>query len=404
MQQHETSSFGSFFFSCPTRVRFGAGVAGELADIVTDLGVSNILVVGDPGLKAMIGEVVVRPLAREGLKVSVFMDVEANPTDVCVSAAMAQAGADGCEAVVGLGGGSALDTAKAVALLATQPGELHAYFGLDLAPAKGLPCVVLPTTAGTGSEVTLWSVITDTRGPAPVKDGIGGANCYPTVALVDPELTLGLPPGLTACTGMDALAHAMEAYISTVATPLSDMLALEAMRLVSANIVRAASRGDDLAAREAMMLGSMMAGMAFSNADVAAVHILGEALGGYFGLHHGHVMALLLPLVMRANLPATTRRTADMAAAMSACSADVAENDPAAAAEAAIAMVVGLLRDLAIPPLGRLGVDSARYPEIARTAADNPFLDSNPVALTCDVFLQILKDADADVLGIGAPE
>jgi alcohol dehydrogenase class IV len=404
MQNTESSLFGRFLFSCPTRVRFGAGVSGELAEVMEELGAEDILVVGDPGLKDMVEAVAVRPLAAAGLRVTVFTEVEANPTDACVSAAMDLARANGCRAVVGLGGGSALDTAKAVALLATQKGELHDYFGLDLAPDKGLPCVVLPTTSGTGSEVTLWSVITDTRGDAPRKDGIGGANCYAAVALVDPELTLSLPPGLTACTGMDALTHAMEAYVSTPATPFSDLLALEAMRLVSANIVRATRQGGDLAAREAMMLGSMMAGMAFSNADVAAVHILGEALGGYFGLHHGHVMALLLPLVMRANLPAATKRTADMAVALGACSASQAAEDPAGAAEAAVAKVVELLRDLGIPPLGRLGVDSARYPEIARAAAENPFLDSNPVALTAEDFLQILKDADADTLGIAAPE
>lgn len=404
MKRSDAASISRFFFSCPTRVRFGAGVAQELAGRMTVLGVSDILVVGDPGLRTMVDEVVTRPLARAGLKVSVYTEVGSNPTDTCVIGAVSQARADGCQAVVGLGGGSALDTAKAVALLVTQDGELHDYFGLDLAPKQGLPCVVLPTTSGTGSEVTLWSVITDTRGPEPIKNGIGGANCYPTLALVDPELTLSLPPGLTACTGMDALTHAMEAYVSTVSTPFSDTLALEAMRLVSANIVQATRQGDDLAAREAMMLGSMMAGMAFSNADVAAVHVLGEALGGYFGLHHGHVMALLLPLVMRANLPVATWRTADMAAAMGACSADMAENNPVAAAETAIAMVIGLLRDLDIPSLGRLGVDSAKFSEIARIAADNPFLDSNPVALTHDDFLKILKDAEADILGIDASE
>lgn len=398
------SQFKPFFFHCPTSIRFGSGSARELPGIITDLGVSNVLVVGDPGLKTMVDEVVVQPLLQAGQNVSVFTDLGTNPTDVSVKAAISLARDKGCEAVVGIGGGSALDTAKAVALVATQSGELHDYFGLDMAPEKGLPCIVLPTTAGTGSEVTLWSVITDTRGDTPVKDGIGGANCYPTVAIVDPELTLSLPAGLTACTGMDALTHAMEAYVSTPATPFSDMLALEAIRMVAANIVCATRQGENLAAREAMMLGSMMAGMAFSNADVAAVHILGEALGGYYGLHHGHVMAVLLPLVMRLNLPATVRRTADMAVALGACSHEAAQSAPDFAAEAAITKVVGLLRELKIPSLGKLGVDPDKFLEVAKIAAENPFLDSNPVPLTYEDFLKILKDAYADTLDIDTHE
>lgn len=394
------SSISPFFFHCPTRIHFGSGVAEKLPTVIRELDVSNVLVIGDPGLQSMVEKEAVKPLSDAGLKVSVFTEVGTNPTDVCVNNAVALAREQGCQAVVGLGGGSALDTAKAVALLVTQPGELHEYLGLDLAPEKGVPCVVLPTTAGTGSEVTLWSIITDTRGSSPVKDGLGGANCYPTVALVDPALTLSLPPGLTACTGMDALTHAMEAYVSTLATPFSDMLALEAIELVASNIVGATRDGSDLAAREAMMLGSMMAGMAFSNADVAAVHVLGEALGGYFGLHHGHVMAVLLPHVMRVNLPGSLQRTAEMAVALGAVSPEAALADPGEAAEKAISRIVGLLRDLRIPSLGQLDVDPELFPHIAKAAAANPFLASNPVPLSSEDFLKILKDAHADTLGV----
>ena len=282
---------------------------------------------------------------------------------------------EGADVIIGFGGGSPLDIAKAVAVMATHEGPLTQYFGVDLVPGPGLPTVLVPTTAGTGSEVTPIAILSDEG--EKLKKGIVSPYLFPSVALLDPELTVGLPPEVTAATGMDALIHAMEAYTSVNATSMTDLLALEAMELLYHNIRTAYAQGTHLKARAHMMEGSLLAGMAFANAGVTAVHAFAYPIGPEFHIPHGVANTLMLPHVMRFNMLGNVLKFGDMAEVFGFSTEGL---DDMSAASLTIEAIERLSKDLRVPRrLSDFGVMEKDIPRLAqgvmkvtRLLANNP--------------------------------
>lgn len=297
------TAIGAFKFNTTPRVVFAAGAAARLADeAAAELG-PQVLFVTDPGLSALgLPDGAIAALEAEGAAVTVFHEVEADPSRATLEKAVEAGRRAGATGVVGFGGGSSLDVAKLAALLLGSGEDLDKAWGVGSAQGPRLPLVLVPTTAGTGSEVTPVSIITVGEEE---KRGVSSPLLLPDLAVLDPELTLDLPPATTAATGVDAMVHAIEAYASKSANnnPLSRMLAREALRLLGANVETAVFDGGNVEARGAMLLGSMLAGQAFANAPVAAVHALAYPIGGTFHVPHGLSNALVLPHVLRFNAP-----------------------------------------------------------------------------------------------------
>ncbi|WP_043539143.1 iron-containing alcohol dehydrogenase [Salinarimonas rosea] len=293
-----------FVFATTPSIVFGAGAIARIGALAADRLGPRVLVVSDAGLVAAgLVAPAIAALEAAGSAVALFTDVVADPPEAIVEAAAAAARAHDATGIVGLGGGSSLDVAKLAALLAGSGEPLADAYGVGKAAGPRLPLLLAPTTAGTGSEVTPISIVTT---GAHTKMGVVSPLLLPDVALLDPDLTLGLPAPVTAATGVDAMVHAIEAFTSASpnANPVSKALAREALRLLGGAIADACRDGADGAARGAMLLGSMLAGQAFANSPVAAVHALAYPLGGRFGIPHGLSNALVLTQVMRFNLPA----------------------------------------------------------------------------------------------------
>lgn len=293
-----------FSFATTAQILCEAGAAQRLAGLCRERGARRVLIVTDPGIArlGMLDEVLPGFSAAK-VAVALYSDVTADPSQECVLAATQRARHIGADLIVGFGGGSSMDVAKLVALLAhpdcTQ--SIADLYGVDKAKGRRLPLIQVPTTAGTGSEVTPIAIVTTGE---TTKMGIVSSLLLPDLALLDAVCTLGLPPAVTAATGIDAMVHAIEAYTSKLKrNPLSSLLAKEALRLLADNLDQAVQNGSDLAARQAMLLGACLAGQAFANAPVAAVHALAYPLGGHFHIPHGLSNALVLPHVVRFNLP-----------------------------------------------------------------------------------------------------
>ncbi|SFU44693.1 iron-containing alcohol dehydrogenase [Pseudoduganella namucuonensis] len=272
----------------------------------------RVLLVTDPGfLKTGLVQAPLDSLEGAGFHVKIFSDVVADPPEPVVLAAVDAAHAHQADIVIGLGGGSSMDVAKLIAVLAGGGQALGDIYGIGNVRGARLPLVQVPTTAGTGSEVTNIAIVTTGE---TTKMGVVAPQLYADLAVLDAELTVGLPPMVTAATGIDAMVHAIEAYTSRhKKNPLSDMLARQALSLLSANLLRVCENGKDLAARQSMLLGAMLAGQAFSNAPVAAVHALAYPIGGIFHVPHGLSNSLVLPHVMRFNAPAAAELYAELA-------------------------------------------------------------------------------------------
>lgn len=302
-----------FVFNTTRSIQFGAGALAKLADIVRAGIGTRVMLVTDPGMMSTgIVERALDILTSGGIEVTLFSEVEADPPEAVIHLATDKARAAGVEGVVGLGGGSSLDVAKLVALLAVGKEELKGVYGVGNAKGPRLPLILVPTTSGTGSEVTPISIVTT---GASEKMGVVSPVLLPDVALLDPELTYGLPPHVTAATGIDAMVHAIEAYASASANnnPLSRALAVQALQLMGAALLRAVRDGKDESARADMLLGSMLAGQAFANSPVAAVHALAYPLGGHFHIPHGLSNALVLPHVLRFNAVTAHEAYVDLA-------------------------------------------------------------------------------------------
>lgn len=382
-----------FAFFAPQKTRFGPGVIKEVGEQVVLLGGTKVLVVSDPGLReAGIVDRVLDIIREQGVEARVFDSVVANPMDDDCAKGAAFAKEMGADVVVGLGGGSSMDTAKTIAVLLTHGGEPKDYFGADTLSKPIAPLICAPTTSGTGSEVTPFAVITDSK--TRVKMNILDSRVVPLASFVDPELTVSMPPGLTASTGMDALTHAIEAYTCNLANPLTDALALKAIAIIAASLRKAVQNGADLEARTQMALGSLIAGYAFGNADVGGVHCMAEAIGGFYDTPHGVANSVFLPIVTEFNVPSDVQKHADIAVAMGV---DTSGLSPDEAAAAAVQAIRDLARDLEIPRFRDLkGVKESDFETLAKLAAANVSAESNPRPAGEKEYLELFRKAWAE--------
>ncbi len=375
-------------FRCPTELTIRPGCRRELPAWLAARGVRRVTVASDPGLAATPWPGQLLGLLREaGLAVELWDDVSANPRDHEVEALAANLRAGGAEAVVGLGGGSVLDAAKAACLLAVHPGRLADYAGRDRFSGRGLPFLALPTTCGTGSEVTWVSVVTVVEERS--KISVKGHAMFPAAAFVDADFLGSLPASLVAWTGMDALTHALEATTGRLANPASDALAERAIELLMRFLPRAAATiGRDVEAREAVAAASTLAGLAFGSADVGAVHCLSETLGGLYDVPHGLANALLLVPTLCAHGAAVTARLAALERVLTGTetAAPVAER-----AARGLAALAALGERLALPAASSLKIVPADLPEIARRAVANGSNGANPRPMDAAAYLAILE-------------
>jgi alcohol dehydrogenase len=377
-------------FETVPRIVFGSGSLAALGEELGRLGGRRILLVSDPGIeRAGILAAARAVLGRAGIDHTAFLGVEPEPRIETAAAAAAAARACAPDAVVGIGGGSVLDIAKAAALLPANPGPVEDFLGMERVPRPGAPLVLVPTTAGTGSEMTSICVLSDPRGQ--VKQAIVSKHLFARVALLDPELTLGLPPAVTAATGMDALVHAVESFVGVRASDFSDALNRQAIALIAANLERAFADGGDLAARAAMLNAAGLAGLAFANTQNGLAHALALAIGGRFHLPHGLLTAALLPAVMAFNLRAAPAKFAEIARLLGEPTAGLSE---AQAAQRSIARVRGLLGRLGISErLGSYGIPAAEYPAIARGALGAArLIANNPRPVTAAEVIALLEE------------
>ncbi len=381
----------TFSFTGAGKIVFGRGAFETLGDQIKDLKCSRPLVVLDRNLAAMGWlERVAQVLDKAGVAFSAVTDVAAEPPLEAADEAAAVAIRDGCDLVVGIGGGSALDVGKAVAVLAANRGRAEDYLGLNRVPGPGLPKVMIPTTAGTGSEVTFTSVFL--RRKLKKKEGMNSPYLYPELALLDPLLTLSLPPNLTATTGLDALCHAIESYTSVNASPISELLSLEAIDLIGTNLRGAVHDGTNIDAREQMLLGSLYAGLGLANAGVTAVHSLSYPLGGRYGIPHGLANTILLPSVMAFNVPAAMEKFALVATMLGGNTDNMTARD---AAFLAVELVEFLISDCGIDDsLETLDVSQDDFSELAQIAMTvaRP-LANNPRRVTLEDAVNIYYEA-----------
>jgi alcohol dehydrogenase len=374
-----------FSFELPTKIEYGIGVSRQLADSLKKLGVRSILLVTDKGIRnAGLLEGFVNQLEQEHLSWKIFDEVEPNPKDYNVQKGAELARLHRVDCLVAVGGGSPIDCAKAMSVVVTHGGEVRKYENRKKITGDVLPVIAIPTTAGTGSEVTFGAVITDSKDK--FKFTVKHFNTAPRIALIDPKLTLMMPPALTAATGMDALTHAIEAYTAVVAEPLSDAAALYAIELIARYLKTAVSDGNNLEARAGMLMGSLLAGIAFSHSDVAAVHCIAEALGGKYDLPHGVCNAVVLPEIMAYNMGYCQERYARVASAMG-ISYETVEDGTRKAVEA----VQQLAHDVNLPSFRSLGVQEEDFEELAHNSAINGSNKDNPRPMGTDDYLCVLK-------------
>ena len=369
----------NFDFNSTRSIAVDRGGAARLGERLRGMGWQRPLVVTDAGVVAAgLLAPVMASLADAGLQVTLFDQVVADPPEAVIHAATALAVAHRADGIVGFGGGSSMDAAKLAALLARSGEPLSQAYGVQQAKGPRLPLVLVPTTAGTGSEVTAISIVTTGAGE---KKGVVSPLLLPDLALLDAELTLGLPPHVTAATGIDAMVHAIEAYTSArLKNPISDCLAREALRLLGGALHAACQPGASLAAREQMLLGACLAGMAFANAPEAAVHALAYPVGARFHVPHGLSNALMLGPVMRFNLPAAAPLYAELADILQPGTA----GDVPAKATALAAYLTGLSPALGLPSrLRDVGITAADLPVLADDAMlQTRLLVNNPRPLT----------------------
>lgn len=377
-------------FYVPTEIQLGRGALASLGALAARYGTRAMLVCG-AGFARRSGllERALDSLQHAGVAATVFDEVRGEANLGTVEAGIEAARRMGVEAVIGLGGGSAIDTAKAVAGAAPLPGSIWEYHGGRAIEAAGLPFIAVPTTSGTGAEVTKNAVLIDPRND--VKYSIRDDRWFARVALLDPETTLSMSPEVTAGTGSDALCQAIESYTSIGANAVTDALAYRAIEVIGANLTTAYSRPDDLAAREAMMVGSLMAGMAMASARLGGVHGMAHPLGSHYDIPHGVVCGLLLPYTMAYNLEYAATKYARIAAALGG---DTRGMDEEKAAGAAVDAVRDLLRRVNIPEhLSAYGVKEEAFDGIIEESLPSGSLKHNPRPLGAEDVRRILEAA-----------
>ncbi len=379
-------------FEIPTVMKHGPGAIRSLGKEAAALGLKRPMIVTDPGVeRAGILQAATRSLDEAHIGYVLFNRVAPNPPIALVDAGAEIYRGEACDGLVGIGGGSSLDSAKSIGVVAANGGSILDYEWSDPQPIQvRIPATIcVPTTAGTGSEVTLWAVITDPN--RRIKFNVGGTGLIGAwVALIDPELTLGLPPSVTAGTGMDALAHAVECFTGDYAQPITDAVALLAMEYIGRDLRTAYARGSDLSARYGMSMAAMLAGLSYGTESAGAAHAMSQTAGGVHDVPHGALTARVLGPVMEFNHSASPKRFARMALALGE---DVTGLTTSQAAEKCVEFVMRLTEDLGIPTMSSLGFRREEIPMLADLAFKDPQTVGNPRPLTLDDYVSIYTRA-----------
>lgn len=384
-------------FFVGTKIVFGKNASKQIGEELVNLGSKHVLIVTDKGIvNAGLLEGIVESIKKQGVSYTIFDEVPPNPPREIVNKGIRLFKSEECDSLVAVGGGSSIDAAKAIGIMINNDGDIIEYDNSELGGKEfknpGAPVITIPTTSGTGSEVTQWSVITDEK--RNWKSSIGSPLMGAKVALVDPVLTLNLPPAITAATGVDALTHAVEAYTSKAAvagySPITDSLALSAIQLIAKNLRQAYVQGHNYEAREKMMIGSTMAGMAFPQIGLGTCHGMAHPLGGHYDVPHGVANAILLPYIMEFNLMCCPDRFADIAVAFGE---DIEGLTPMEAAEKAVTAVKRLVKDLEIPALKSYDIDPERFPRLAEDAVKEAATKDNPRKTTVEDAVHLYQKA-----------
>jgi alcohol dehydrogenase len=382
----------SFLFNTVSDVLSGPGTSGQLGEMAAAMGIERLFVVTDPGIvKFGLLQQAVESLEANNIALHIYSDIVADPPESVVMNAVHAARDFGCDGVVGFGGGSSMDVAKLLAALIKGEQQLAGIYGVDQITGGRLPLIQVPTTAGTGSEATMVSIITTGE---TTKAGVVSRTLLADKIILDAALTTGLPPAVTAATGIDAMVHAIEAYTSKrLKNPLSDMLAREALRLMAGNIEVAVKQGDNLEARSAMLLGAMLAGQAFANAPVAAVHALAYPLGGNYHIPHGLSNSLVLPHVLRFNAPDAAELYAQLAPII--VPQQQLPDDPIAVTRILADYFLSLADDLGLQTtLRQMNIPETDLSMLAQEAMQQQrLLINNPRELALDDALAIYRQA-----------
>lgn len=354
---------------------FGEGAIGLAGRYAHNFGAQKVLIVTDPGvILAGWANEVQRNLDAEGISSSIFSTVSPNPRaeEVMVGAEFYRA--ENCDVIIAVGGGSPMDCAKAIGIVATNRRHILSFKGVDRVPIPGPPLICIPTTAGTAADVSQFAIISDQQ--EKVKEAIISKTTVPDVALIDPATCLTMDSSLTACTAIDALVHAVEAYGSTANAPMFDLHALEAIRLISANLEKVLATPDDLELRGKIMLGSLQAGLAFSNSSLGAVHAMAHSLGGYLDLPHGECNAILLNHVMEFNYPQVAERYKEIGKALGLPMDKLGSRE---SKTAILTEIIRLKHSVGITTtLKQRGATSSDIPQLARKALEDPCMITNP--------------------------
>lgn len=380
-------TLSQYSFALPTRIEFGEGVIGKAGSEAKALGATKVMLVADKGvIAAGLTRAVEESLKSEGIPYVVFDHIVPNPRDIHCHEGYDLAKAEGVDVLVSVGGGSSMDTAKAIGTLLTHGGKVQDWCGFQLLEREITPLIAIPTTAGTGSEVTPFAVVTDTT--THVKLNIFDPKAAAKVALVDPTTLLKLPSHIMAACGIDALTHAVEAYTCTLACPHTDAYAIYAIQLIQKHL-RKAVEAPDLESCTGMMLGSTIAGIAFGYSDVGGVHCIGEALGGRYDTPHGVAMAIFLPAVSEFNIPADPKKYAEIAVALGV---DARGKTDEEAAYEGIKAMQQLCDDVKIPRMRDLKeINPDDFEAIAVASEANVSTPSNPRPASAKEYLEIIK-------------
>ena len=380
-------------FLIPPVLITGCGSSEKVGEESKKLGVKKALIVTDQVMvKLGVLEGVKKALEQNKIQFFIYDAVATEPTVDYVKEGLKSFKDNGCDFLIAVGGGSPIDTAKAIGIMATNSGSIEEYKGLGKVTQEGAPLIAIPTTAGTGSEVTQFTIITDTK--TSVKMLIGSPLVMPKVAIVDPLLTLSSPRGLTAAVGIDSLTHAVEAYVSVKAQPMSDIFCLSAIELISGSLRQAWANGNNVEAREKAMLGALQAGIAFSNSSVALVHGMSRPIGAYFHVAHGASNAALLGVVTEFSLIGNPARYAHIAKAMGENVTGLSDLE---AAQLAAKAIKTLIKDIQIPSLRGLGVEKGKLEQLAPKMAEDAIASgspgNNPRQATKDEIVELYKIA-----------
>lgn len=376
-------------YNAVRRIVFGVGALQGIGDEIKRLKGSRVLVVTDPGIKAAgLVDKLENILNQAKLDFHVFGDVEPDPRIEIVAKSVEAAKAFRPDIVVGFGGGSALDISKVTSIMLTNSGPISSYFGMELVPNEGLPLVLVPTTAGTGSEMTSICVLSDTANN--IKKGIVSEHMFTRVALLDPELTVGLPRHVTATTGMDAFVHAFESYTGVNSSFLTDTLNLQAINMIAGNLRRAYANGSDIEARTQMLQASSVAGMAFSNTQNGLDHAIALAIGGRFHLPHGLLTSFIAPWVIEYNLMACPKKIINIAHAFGEDTSGLSEMK---SARLAVSAIKGILDDFDISyKLSSYDIPRDAIPNLAKEAMGAArLINNNPRNVTEKDIVELLE-------------